>query len=145
MKNKTEYQKFRASQKALIFTKNNVLILESKKHPGEWDLPGGRIDPGEDASESFKREIREEICISKFEIKGIASVDFIYKTKKNTPTCMVLYMIEVDNSKITLGNEHSTMQWISEDELDNYQFLWSGVHEGIRKGFEKYKTLKELN
>ena len=143
MKNKIEHQEFRASQKALIFKDEKVLILECKKYPGEWDLPGGRINSGEDAEKSFKREMEEEICISEFVVKGIASVNFIYKTKKNIPTCVILYIINVDNNKIALGNEHSAMKWISEDELGNYNFLWPGAREDIRKGFAVNKKLSK--
>jgi len=42
----------------------NILLLkrspQSKKMPGEWDFPGGKLDAGEDVLEALVREIREE-------------------------------------------------------------------------------------
>ena len=53
--------------KALIIDKNKLLII--KRAPDEvhesniWELPGGRLDPGENPFEGLKREIMEEMGI----------------------------------------------------------------------------------
>lgn len=35
-----------------------------KSHPGQWALPGGRLDPGESAEEAALRETAEEVGLS---------------------------------------------------------------------------------
>jgi len=36
-----------------------LLLLQNER--GEWELPGGRIEYGEQPEETVKREIREEL------------------------------------------------------------------------------------
>ncbi|MCC7461614.1 MAG: CoA pyrophosphatase [Gammaproteobacteria bacterium] len=46
---------------ALLLTRRSSALRE---HPGQWALPGGRIDPGESAEQAALRELSEEIGLS---------------------------------------------------------------------------------
>lgn len=46
------------SRAALILTRRSVRL---KNHPGQWAIPGGRLDDGETPEETALRELREEI------------------------------------------------------------------------------------
>ena len=49
---------------AVIFNGDRVLITrrpDDKRHPGFWEFPGGKIDPGESPEVALCREIREEL------------------------------------------------------------------------------------
>ncbi|MCX7272706.1 MAG: CoA pyrophosphatase [Burkholderiales bacterium] len=43
---------------ALILTRRSSKL---RSHPGQWALPGGRIDPGETPQQTALREMREEV------------------------------------------------------------------------------------
>ncbi len=48
---------------ACIIEKNgNIVLVKRKNNPfaGTWVLPGGHIDPGEDAKDACTREVKEE-------------------------------------------------------------------------------------
>ena len=46
------------SVKGVLIRQGRVLLLLNER--GEWDLPGGRPDPGEDHRTALKREVQEE-------------------------------------------------------------------------------------
>jgi len=60
-------QLFQVGVKALIQNQaGNILLLAVPKwddNPAHWDLPGGRMEPGEDFMQTLKREIKEEIGV----------------------------------------------------------------------------------
>ncbi len=53
--------------KSVVFNKNKVLLLKrtdyQKMSAFEWDLPGGRLEPGEDPNIAIHRETLEETGI----------------------------------------------------------------------------------
>jgi 8-oxo-dGTP diphosphatase len=55
---------FRVPQKAVINEDNKFLILKRSPnaavYPNHWDLPGGRLESGEDMKRSLEREVKEE-------------------------------------------------------------------------------------
>jgi 8-oxo-dGTP pyrophosphatase MutT (NUDIX family) len=51
----------RCSRSALILTRRSASL---RRHPGQWALPGGRIDPGETAVAAALREMHEEVSVN---------------------------------------------------------------------------------
>lgn len=56
------------AQKAVILHQGRVLLVRKSKddpyNPGCWELPGGRLDGGEDLDQHIKREVLEETGLS---------------------------------------------------------------------------------
>lgn len=50
-----------SSEAAVILTRRSATLSH---HPGQWALPGGRIDPGEQAQAAALRELLEEIGLA---------------------------------------------------------------------------------
>ena len=49
------------SVKAVIVDRGRVLLLANDR--GEWELPGGRLDPGESETQALLREVAEELGV----------------------------------------------------------------------------------
>jgi len=53
------------AQKAVLYDGDKVLMIqksdEDPYNPLKWEIPGGRLERGEDLSEHLRREVREEV------------------------------------------------------------------------------------
>lgn len=77
---------------AMIKGKWHVLLLKDKN--GNWTFPKGLIEKGEAFRETAVREIGEEVGITTLKfIKGLASVDYLYKWEGNLIKKTVHYFL----------------------------------------------------
>lgn len=145
-----EFQKFHVSQKGMIMRGGKCLIVRLFDEPGhpsslKWDMPGGRIDEGEDSETAFKREMEEETGLKDFKDLGAADYFIHYPNIAGLhPYCGFIHLLEIaDEAQIKLSPEHCEMKWIDESEADDYVYCWAKMPEMIKKGFNLYRLLKK--
>jgi len=88
--------------------------LNSKGNPGKWDLPGGKVDPGESFDQGLLREVTEEtgLRISLQHVAGVAESEL--------PTRKVVYLILegcLESGQVRLSSEHDEYIWVNRQEL----------------------------
>lgn len=133
------YERFMISQVAVWIRHGKVLILEDARHPGEWALPGGRIDEQEDAKIAFARELKEEINMDSFVVIKRIDMEVWYTKNKNVPYCAVAYLIKSDQEEVQLSFEHVSYKWISEEEISDYTYLWECAGRMLQTGFDEVR------
>lgn len=91
---------------------------KSKHWPLHWTLPGGKVEPGEDALECALRETLEEvgIRIQKNDIIGSIEVDALYIDGEKRVTLYITDTWEGMPENLELSH-HSEMAWIAFSEL----------------------------
>lgn len=115
-----------AAAVALVFTyKDQILFTVRNVDPdkGKLDLPGGFIDPNENAEEAACREISEEIGLTILpnQLKYITTSpnNYLYK---NVPyrTMDIFYECHLDDNilKINAEDEIQELIWIKRSEID---------------------------
>lgn len=86
---------------------------------GQWEFPGGKIEPGETPQEALVRVIQEELDV-KIEVGDlIDTIEYDYPSFHLSMDC---FCCIVTDSGITL-KEAEDARWLSKDEL--YSVDWS--------------------
>jgi 8-oxo-dGTP pyrophosphatase MutT (NUDIX family) len=97
------------SVKGVLIHDGRVLLLLNER--GEWDLPGGRPDPGEDHRAALIREVREEAGLV-VEV-GVPLDEHLFEVLPQRFVRIVAYACRlVGGSAVVLSHEHLDTRWI---------------------------------
>lgn len=86
---------------------------------GQWEFPGGKIEPGETPQEALVREIKEELdtLISVGDL--IDTVEYDYPSFHLSMDCFWCEVIEEELKLL----EAEDAKWLNKGELDSVQWL----------------------
>lgn len=114
--------------------------------PGQWGLPGGGMEPGEDMVRALKREIEEELG-GKLEIMEMKPWTFrddrrkkIYPDNRSVDVYMIYLIFDclVKKSPIHLNEEFTAYAWVKPEQLVNYD-----LNEATRMTFRDKELIPE--
>lgn len=118
-------QLFQIGIKAVIRNQKGEVLLQAFEHDGVvkfWDLPGGRMDPGETFLETLVRELQEEIDVV-YDIardgEPVPLLTMLAKVKirvgdEQIPLVMLAYEVELPASaEPRAAEEDAVIAWVS--------------------------------
>lgn len=116
--------------KALIVHDGKILLLRESgsyhdgTNTGRYDVPGGRLHPGEHFAEALAREVREETGLTVAIGKPVA-VNEWRPVVRGEPWHIVGIFFEchAETAVVTLGTDHDAHLWISPDEYESYSII----------------------
>lgn len=120
-------QLFQIAAKALIRNNEGSIFMlhipEWKHNPAHWDLPGGRMEPGETFLETLKRELIEEVGVSFIgkprQMMGMLTNMTIPVEDKSVPLVFMIYEVnvaDVSNIKLSEDTREDKAGWFSPKE-----------------------------
>ena len=125
----------------LFLRRSDLMSTDSQKQ--SWDIPGGRINPGEPLINALLRELKEETGFSltlKSDPHLITAQDIIVPTK-DLHVVRLTYIVRENIPMITLSSEHDSYRWLTLDKVYslNIEPYLSHVLKGI------HGSLKEVS
>jgi mutator protein MutT len=113
-------QEIKVSQKAIICNNEGKILVMRRNitalsGPLSWDLPGGKLDFGEDARKGIIREIKEETGLDVNELEILDINSGFNELKEFWFT--VCYLVVVKNPDIKISKEHDSFEWVSPKEI----------------------------
>jgi 8-oxo-dGTP diphosphatase len=122
--------------KAVVRRDGRILLLQRslKSHfdPGRWELPGGKIDYGENLVDALQREVQEEVGL-------VIKVGRPFKTwhfmKEPFWVTGVTFLCDYVSGEVNLSSEHADSVWIDPKGYGDYA-LSTSMEEQIRSYLE---------
>lgn len=102
--------------------RGEVLICQRPAHklyPGEWEFPGGKVEPGENVLAALRRELQEELCIDVQDSRPLICLRYVYPELS----------VELDTWLVRAwhgeprATEHPATAWVAPDALPRWKLL----------------------
>jgi 8-oxo-dGTP diphosphatase len=107
--------------KAIVRKGGEILLLQraatSKHDPGLWELPGGKMDYGEQLPEALAREVAEETGLTVSVGRPILTWHF---TKEPFWVTGVTFVCDITGGEVILSREHDDAVWLAPEDALTY-------------------------
>ncbi|NQZ59684.1 MAG: (deoxy)nucleoside triphosphate pyrophosphohydrolase [Lentisphaeraceae bacterium] len=109
-----------------ILRRGETMLIAQRaeaKHQGMWEFPGGKIEVGETAQESLRRELKEELAVDV--VVGELFCDSSWEMKDKVIRLQTFEVSCFTGELQTLV--HQDLRWVSVEELADFVFLPADV------------------
>jgi 8-oxo-dGTP diphosphatase len=104
-----------------LYDRGRLLAARRSAPPelaGRWELPGGKLEPGEEPEQALVRELREELGV---EVEPMERIPGEWTLKPG-------YVLRVWTARLLSGEplpleDHDELRWLRPDELDTVDWL----------------------
>lgn len=129
----------RVAAKALITRGPQILLLreaasdQEATQVGKYQVPGGRIEPGESFFDGLKREVKEETGLE-VSIGQPVFVSEWYPTIRGQPNHIIAIFVACTTTlkMIKLSIEHNDFVWVDAATIKNYPLITSESQQVIQ-------------
>ena len=136
----------------IVNQKGEVLIVQrnpnEKNYANKWELPSGKLEPGETIIQAFAREVLEETGLKvKLKTARNPTSQFQYTIQGRTETRLTTqknYVIKLTRpQQVKLSPEHIKYAWAKPKDLPKYDLI-EGLPKVIATGYKRLAKIKKL-
>jgi ADP-ribose pyrophosphatase YjhB (NUDIX family) len=123
----------------VVIHRNRVLLIRRGGEPmkGQWSIPGGMLELGEEIAEGARRELKEETGLEVEPLEIIAVFDRIMRAGRRVRYHYVIidYACQLKSGRLKPASDVMDARWVRHEDLPRYH-LTEKATEVIRRGFE---------
>ena len=131
----------RNAAKAFAVRDGKLLIVKREpknvQTPGIWEIPGGRLEIGEDPVEGMKREMLEETGL---EVEVVMPFSVRHFTRKDGQVItMLVFLCKALGDDVKLSAEHTHYEWVPVEKAKEKisDFYFPEVERFLKMGLGK--------
>lgn len=113
---------FRIAVKAFIVKDGKLLIIKRKPdnvhYADKWDIPGGRLEVGEDPRVGVKRETKEETNLMVDPLLPLRIEHFIRDDGQGIT--MIIFLCKPLTDDLVLSEEHEAYEWVDVSGVEKH-------------------------
>ncbi len=123
----------------VVIHRNRVLLIRRGSEPlkGQWSIPGGLIELGEELAAGVKRELKEETGLKVEPVHMLEAFDRIMRKGRRVQFHFVIvdYVCRLKGGRLKPGSDVLDARWVSREDLPQYH-LTEKATSVIRQAFE---------
>jgi 8-oxo-dGTP diphosphatase len=128
---------------AVVFRGPDVLVIRRGKEPfkGQWSIPGGGLEYGENLADAVMREVREETGV---EISILGLLDVFEALPAETGAAhmlMIDYVAEWVSGEPRAGDDAEAAEFVSLEEAER-RISWDTTRRAIARAAEWRRSKK---
>ena len=92
----------------------------NRRMVGQWEWPGGKVDPGETPDITVCRELAEETGLE-IALTGFAGATSFEMPDIGLTVIALVFNAVVTGGSLALSHEHDTAEWVPPSDFQNYE------------------------
>jgi ADP-ribose pyrophosphatase YjhB (NUDIX family) len=129
----------------VVVHRHRALLIRRgcEPHKGQWSIPGGMLELGEELADGVRRELKEETGLEAEPLQIVAAFDRITREGKRVKYHYVIvdYVCRLKRGRLKPASDVVDARWVRREALPKYH-LTEMATKVILKAFEFFERQK---